>query len=243
MTVHVFHCVWCRWSWCQPPCSIQTDTEHTGIFEYYWHQWTSDCQYDCSSTLLGPAQLQSADHLAGHSAWRDDCRTQKGKDRTYVCSLPGNTEVDCSSSYIFSWVWKLCFKGLTADMLYCIRCHKTQLFNVFGVSDVRQTAKPLMPEPSIFEVYMAIEKLKRHKSSGNNQIPAEMIKAGSRIMRSEIHELINSIWNKEELPEEWKKKKKGDKAECCNYRGISLLPTTYKILPNILLSVLTPHAK
>jgi len=23
-------------------------------------------------------------------------------------------------------------------------------------------------------------------------------------MRSEIHELINSIWNKEELPEEWK---------------------------------------
>ena len=29
--------------------------------------------------------------------------------------------------------------------------------------------------------------------------------------------------------------------DCSNYKGISLLPTTYKILPNILLSRLIPH--
>jgi hypothetical protein len=57
------------------------------------------------------------------------------------------------------------------------------------------------------------------------------------------------IWNKEELPEEWKESiivpvyKKGDKIDCNNYRGISLLPTTYKILSNILLSRLTPYAE
>jgi hypothetical protein len=51
-----------------------------------------------------------------------------------------------------------------------------------------------------------------------------------------------SIWNKEELPEELKESiivpihKKGDKTDCNNYRGISLLPTTYKNLSNILLS-------
>jgi hypothetical protein len=37
--------------------------------------------------------------------------------------------------------------------------------------------------------------------------------------------------------------KKDDKKDCSNYRGISLLPTTYKVLSNILLSRLTPHAE
>jgi len=37
--------------------------------------------------------------------------------------------------------------------------------------------------------------------------------------------------------------KNGDKTDCSNYKGISLLPTTYKILSNILLSRLTPYAE
>ena len=37
--------------------------------------------------------------------------------------------------------------------------------------------------------------------------------------------------------------KKGNKTDCNNYRGISLSPTMYKILSNILLSRLTPYAE
>jgi hypothetical protein len=50
---------------------------------------------------------------------------------------------------------------------------------------------------------MAIEKLKRHKSPGIDQIQAELIKAGGRTIYSEIHKLINSIGNKDEFPEQW----------------------------------------
>jgi hypothetical protein len=133
------------------------------------------------------------------------------------------------------------------------RNHFSQLLNIHGVNDVRQTevhaAEPLVPEPSAFEVEMVIEKLKRHKSPGIHQIPAELIKAGGRIIRSEIHKLIIFVWNKEGLPEEWKESvimpiyKKGDKTDCSNYRGISLLSITYKILSNILSSRLTPYAE
>jgi len=66
-------------------------------------------------------------------------------------------------------------------------------------------AEPLVPELSAFEVELAIEKLKSHKSPGIDQILAELMKAGGRTICCEIHKLvINYIWNKEELPEEWK---------------------------------------
>jgi hypothetical protein len=46
--------------------------------------------------------------------------------------------------------------------------HFSQLLNVHGVNDVRQTeihtAQPVVPELSAFLVEMAIEKLKRNKS-------------------------------------------------------------------------------
>ena len=60
--------------------------------------------------------------------------------------------------------------------------HFSQLFSVHGVSDARQieihTVEPLVPEPSAFEVEMAIGKLLGYKSPGTDQILAELIKAG-----------------------------------------------------------------
>jgi hypothetical protein len=67
------------------------------------------------------------------------------------------------------------------------------------------------------------------------------------MLTSAIHKLINSIWNKEEFPDQWKESiilpihKKSDKTECNNYRGISLLSTSYKIVSNIILSRLSPY--
>jgi hypothetical protein len=116
--------------------------------------------------------------------------------------------------------------------------------NVHRVSDVRQiqihTAELLVPDPSPFEVQIATAKIKEYKWPGSDQIPAELIRAGGETIEAEIHKLINSVWNKEELPDQWKEStvvpiyQEGDKADCRNYRGISLLPTSHRVLYNIL---------
>jgi hypothetical protein len=95
------------------------------------------------------------------------------------------------------------------------------VLNVCGVHNIRQkdiqTAEPLVPEPSLVKVEIAVGKLKSYKSLCTDQIPAELIKAGDETLCSEIHKLICSIWNKEELPHQWKESiiipvhKKGDK--------------------------------
>ena len=72
---------------------------------------------------------------------------------------------------------------------------------------------------------MDIEKVKRCKSTGIDQIPAEFIQVGGRMVRSEIHKLINSIWNKKELPDSGRSQSfylyvRVDLENYSNYRGI-----------------------
>jgi hypothetical protein len=100
---------------------------------------------------------------------------------------------------------------------------------------------PQVPDPNPFEIEIATENLKRHKSPGSEKILAEVIQAGGETLLCEIHKLINSIWNKEELPYQCKESiivsfyKKGDKTDCSNYSATSLLSASDSILYNILL--------
>jgi hypothetical protein len=118
-------------------------------------------------------------------------------------------------------------------------------FTVFWNLEIH-AVELLVPDPSPYVFEIDIGKLTRYRSPGSDQIPAELIQAGGETSWSEIHKLINSIWNKEELPDQWKESiivpvcKKGDKTDCSNYHGISLLSTSTKIVSSILLSQLSP---
>jgi len=74
------------------------------------------------------------------------------------------------------------------------------------------------------------------KPPGTDNINAELLQAAGPRMTKRIQELILNIWRSEKMPNEWNKSiicpiyKKGEKTECSNYRGISLLNTVYKIL-------------
>jgi hypothetical protein len=53
---------------------------------------------------------------------------------------------------------------------------------------------------SAFEAEIAIVNLEGYRSPGIDQIPEKLIQVGGRTVHSEIHELINAIWKKAELP-------------------------------------------
>ncbi|CAM4977713.1 unnamed protein product [Rotaria socialis] len=101
------------------------------------------------------------------------------------------------------------------------------------------------------EVKEAIYKLKKNKSPGIDEITAEMLQAGGEQLAYKIHELCNRAWKEETILEQWGKAilvpipKKGDLSVCSNYRTISLINHTGKILLMVLLNrlkhQLDPH--
>jgi len=126
------------------------------------------------------------------------------------------------------------------------RNYFSQILNIHGVNDIMQTeihtAEPLVHEPSASEYELDPENVKSHKSPGTKQITAELIKAGNSTIHREIHKLISISCLRSGISRsEYLSMRKGDKTDCSNYRGKSLLHTTYKILSKIVLSRLTPH--
>jgi hypothetical protein len=64
-------------------------------------------------------------------------------------------------------------------------------------------AKPLVQEPSLVELKIAIGKLKGYKSPGNDQISAELIKVGGEIIIFCDTQTYFFCVEKEELPQQW----------------------------------------
>ena len=97
-------------------------------------------------------------------------------------------------------------------------------------------------EPGILqdEVISAVRKLTDGKAPGYDNVTAEELKATGETGINILHHLCNLIWRKEEFPEDWGKAiitpiyKKKDKLDCGNYRGISLLSHTGKVMTIIL---------
>jgi hypothetical protein len=89
-------------------------------------------------------------------------------------------------------------------------------------------------------VYGAIRRIKNNRAPAQDAKTAELTKEGSRYLWKNAYQLIVSVWDEEIMPEEWQTViicpifRKGNKSECENYRGISLLNIMYKIFTDTL---------
>lgn len=94
--------------------------------------------------------------------------------------------------------------------------------------------------PNISEIKEAIKNLKRNKAAGIDGIPAELLQADVQTTAQLLQPHITSFWLEERASMAWKKglivklPKKGDLTYCDNWRGITLLNLTYKILTGII---------
>ena len=91
------------------------------------------------------------------------------------------------------------------------------------------------------EIKKALKSLNKGKAAGCDDIPPEAWKSGGVVSEKILYSLLNKIWEKEVIPEDWKKgiliklPKKGDLTECKNWRGIMLLSIASKVLCRIIL--------
>ncbi|CAN0448214.1 unnamed protein product, partial [Pylaiella littoralis] len=118
---------------------------------------------------------------------------------------------------------------------------------------VKWTAAPQRPhlasldEPiTMPELNEALLRLKRHKASGRDGLPADFLKLAAGDVGTEspmakaLLGILNLMWKYQIIPEEWQDStvvsipKKGDVADMNNYRGISLMSTVLKVLVMII---------
>jgi len=113
---------------------------------------------------------------------------------------------------------------------------------------------PVMPEldvpPSISELSEAIDKLPSGKAPGKDCIPAEVIKSGKACLLVPLHKLLIQCWTEGAVPQDMRDaniitlyKNKGDRGDCNNYRGISLLSIIGKLFARIVLTRLQTLAE
>ena len=99
------------------------------------------------------------------------------------------------------------------------------------------------------EVEIAVASLKKGKSAGVDNIPAELVQAGGEIMIDVLTEICNRIWRTGEWPTPWTQSliitlpKKGNLQLCQNYRTISLISHSSKVMLKVILNRLKPQAE
>ena len=82
------------------------------------------------------------------------------------------------------------------------------------------------------EVEAAIQSLKKGKSDGIDNIPAELVQAGGEDVITALTTICNKIWQTGEWPPPWTQSlvitlpKKGSLLQCQNYGTISLIPVS-----------------
>ncbi|PFX16641.1 Craniofacial development protein 2 [Stylophora pistillata] len=130
---------------------------------------------------------------------------------------------------------------------------KTPSVNIDAIASLPQlSVKSHLDEtPTLEDIATAIGAMRKGKGAGPDGIPAEAYKVAGPALIEKLHVFFTRISDEEVIPSDLQDAlivtififKKGDKANCENYRGISLFFIAGKIFPRILACCLFPIAE
>ena len=97
-------------------------------------------------------------------------------------------------------------------------------------------------EPTLEDINQALDQLYSSKAPGNDGIPVEVIKCAKGTLLKKLHEIFCQCGREGEVPQDMKDanivtlyKNTGDRGDCNNYRGISLLNIIGKLFAKVVL--------
>ena len=128
-------------------------------------------------------------------------------------------------------------------------CSELYNYEICAVLDCSQPAEedlqPILRE----EVEIAVASLKKGKSAGVDNVPAKLVQAGGETMIDVLTDICNRIWIIREWHTPWTQSliitlpKKGNLQRCQNYRTISLISHSSKVMLKVILNRLKPQAE
>ena len=150
---------------------------------------------------------------------------------------------------LLNWILKSPPKAKSRWTEYCSELYNYESCGDNTVLDCIQPPEedlqPILRE----EVEIAVASLKNGKSAGVDNIPAELVQAGGETMIDVLTEICNRIWRTGEWPTPWTQSliitlpKKGNLQLCQNYRTISLISHSSKVMLKVILNRLKPQAE
>ena len=131
---------------------------------------------------------------------------------------------------------------------YCSELYNYESCEDNSVLDCSQPSEehvqPILRE----EVEIAVASLKKGKSAGVDNIPAELVQAGGETMIDVLSEICNRTWRTGEWPTLWTQSviitlpKKGNLQLCQNYRTTILISHSSSVMLKVILNRLKPQA-
>ena len=154
----------------------------------------------------------------------------------------------CSFTFISLWM-PLALFVLSRWTEYCSELYNYESCRDNAELDCSQPPKEDLQQILREEVEIAVASLKKGKSVGVDNIPAELVQAGGETMIDVLTEFCNRIWRTGEWPAQWTQSliitlpKKGTLQLCQNYRTISLISHSSKVMLKVISNRLKPQAE